>query len=144
MKSADHFFLDAVTVQQNYDSPYEEYCRYHWLLKEEIQLRQDFAYQLNLCLQTFQRWEREILSHPAIVVDYLGGRLSKHGFDKYQRFILIWIYVNKFNTNISRKNRTYESLQLRLRLLMAKNQISRENFYEYLENKNDNQQKSNN
>lgn len=136
MGKDESIFIDAVIAQQVFKNPYEEYSRYHWLLSGDLDIRQNFADKLNICSTTLQRWEDNILNYPTIISDYFGDRARKQKLDKYQRFLLVWIYVNKLNPKTKKQEKTYSALQLRLRLLIASGKISRDDFYKYLEVKN--------
>ncbi|MGB6301158.1 MAG: hypothetical protein WBF90_33960 [Rivularia sp. (in: cyanobacteria)] len=136
METTNQQKVDAVTVKPEYSTPYEEYSRYHWLLEGDRLLRREFADRLNVCTHSFQRWEKNILNHSAIVADYVDERFNKHGLDKYQRFILLWIYVNKYHRKANKSQTTYQALQFRLRLLITRKVICRKGFYQYLEMRN--------
>lgn len=117
-------------IQKSFDT-FNDFDLFWYLFADEKETRLDFAHKLWLNEVTIRRWEQQIFFSSLIVDDYLGGRIRKNGLDKYQRFLILWIRMNKQLKHIPRRNRKNEYLRMKLSLFVRSKKLDRENFEKY-------------
>lgn len=120
--------------QQNIEKSFEtfnDFDSFWYLFGQEKETRLDFAQKLWLNEVTIRRWEQHIFFSSMIVDDYLGGRIRKNGLDNYQKFLILWVRMNKQLKSVPRQKRKNSFLKLKLSLLIRQKKLDRENFEKY-------------